>query len=153
MEKICNVCKKSKPLSKFNKVAKGKYGVYAKCKLCCKEKQRIYREANPERTKEIQTQSKEKRKREKPNDKFYNFIRAEFNMTPEEYETIRINQNFKCALCDRPESEFKKRLHLDHCHNSNKVRGLLCPKCNMGLGLFHDNIEVLQKAINYLKAA
>lgn len=151
VEKICNICKISKPLDEFYKVPAGKFGVWAKCIICAKAKYKKYIEENKEHVKAIQTKSKEKRKLEKPNDKFYNFIRAEFQMTPDEYEAIRIKQNFKCALCNRSEFEFKKRLHLDHCHSSNQVRGLLCSKCNMGLGLFKDNIEVLQKAIIYLQ--
>jgi hypothetical protein len=42
-------------------------------------------------------------------------------------------------------------LSIDHCHNTGKVRGLLCDHCNKGLGLFKDNIDYLNKAIEYLK--
>lgn len=44
-----------------------------------------------------------------------------------------------------------KKPQVDHDHNTNKIRGLLCSRCNMGLGFFDDSIEGLTKAINYLK--
>ena len=45
----------------------------------------------------------------------------------------------------------KKKLSIDHCHNTKKIRGLLCHYCNMALGLFKDNTDIMQKAIEYLK--
>lgn len=50
-----------------------------------------------------------------------------------------------CVIC-----KSTKRLHIDHCHNTHKFRGLLCGKCNTGLGMFDENIEKLLKAISYL---
>ena len=58
----------------------------------------------------------------------------------------------RCAICgidiEKPPS---KHTHLDHCHDSNNFRGLLCVNCNVGLGHFKDNIATLQKAIKYLE--
>lgn len=59
------------------------------------------------------------------------------------------NQNFACKICLKNLSD--KLYHIDHCHKSNKVRGILCVKCNTGLGKFEDNIEYLQNAIKYLE--
>ncbi len=55
-----------------------------------------------------------------------------------------------CAICKRHQSEFTKSLFIDHCHKTNKVRGLLCHNCNIGLGSFKDNIELMKNGINYL---
>ena len=57
-------------------------------------------------------------------------------------------QDKKCAICGSSIETIEKA-HLDHDHTSKKIRGILCTRCNTGLGLFHDNIEYLQKAITY----
>ena len=59
-------------------------------------------------------------------------------------------QEGKCALCgDEPTTE--RGLHVDHCHATQKVRGLLCHGCNTGIGALKENIEIFSKAISYLK--
>lgn len=71
--------------------------------------------------------------------------------TINDYEKLIIKQNNKCLICERDFSQIKDSPNLDHCHKTNKVRGILCYKCNVGIGLFKDNIEVLKRAISYLK--
>jgi len=64
-----------------------------------------------------------------------------------------------CRICETPGSielaekgaAMTGRLCVDHCHKTGKVRGLICNSCNIGLGVFKDNVEVLQRAIEYLK--
>lgn len=59
-------------------------------------------------------------------------------------------QNGKCAICNEvPQSE--RGLHVDHCHETNKVRGLLCHGCNTGIGALKENPKIMLKAIKYLK--
>jgi hypothetical protein len=74
--------------------------------------------------------------------------------TVEELLELYKLQGGECAICHTPykiESISKQRgLFIDHCHTSGKVRGLLCQKCNSGLGMFNDNIETLNEAIFYL---
>jgi len=60
-------------------------------------------------------------------------------------------QNGCCKICKIHQSKLKSALHIDHNHSTNKIRGLLCNKCNQGLGLFNDNIILLTNSINYLK--
>lgn len=66
------------------------------------------------------------------------------------YLDLLDTQNNKCAICNKSKETFEKNLCVDHCHTSNNVRGLLCLKCNMGLGYFNDDENLLQQAINYL---
>jgi len=61
-----------------------------------------------------------------------------------------IKQDAKCAICGQPEKELRKKLVLDHNHTTDKVRGLLCNRCNSMLGGIEDK-DFLKKAINYLE--
>lgn len=64
---------------------------------------------------------------------------------------LLILQKGKCAICDTDLMALPERYrHIDHDHTTNKVRGLLCLKCNWGLGIFKDDPIRLQKAIDYL---
>lgn len=74
-------------------------------------------------------------------------------MTVERYDQMLKKQNGVCAICKKADSggfSFGKKLAIDHDHDTKYVRGLLCQKCNRGLGLFNDNIQRLQSAIKYL---
>ena len=71
------------------------------------------------------------------------------NFTFEEYKKLVSEQNNLCAICNKKEE--KRSLSIDHSHVTLKVRGLLCKKCNSGLGFFGDNIFVIEKALKYLK--
>lgn len=63
------------------------------------------------------------------------------------YSDLFERQGGKCAVCQ----EYMLRPVLDHCHNTMEVRGLLCSKCNNGLGQFNDDIDLLNRAIAYLR--
>ena len=60
-----------------------------------------------------------------------------------------VDQQGCCAICTRP--FVGQRPAVDHCHTTNKVRGLLCQKCNTAIGLLEDNITSLENAIKYLE--
>jgi hypothetical protein len=76
--------------------------------------------------------------------------RSKVLSTSAEYEAKLAEQKNGCAICHGPASG--KRLAADHCHVTGKTRGLLCQHCNMGLGHFKDNLDLLQSAIGYLRA-
>lgn len=80
-----------------------------------------------------------------------NSLRRLYGITLEEYDLMFSNQGGRCAICMKHQDEFKKKLHVDHCHTTGKVRGLLCQKCNQGIGLFNDDKDLLIKASEYLK--
>lgn len=81
-------------------------------------------------------------------------LRAKFGMSIEQfYERLKA-QGGKCALCDVEvgwKESGKKKAYVDHCHETGRVRGILCPKCNTGIGLLRDCPKMLEKAIRYLK--
>jgi hypothetical protein len=73
---------------------------------------------------------------------------AQYGITLEEYNRLFVLQKGKCAICSVMQ---EKSLDVDHCHKSNKVRGLLCRKCNLGIGFMQDNPEICKKASEYLR--
>jgi hypothetical protein len=79
------------------------------------------------------------------------YLQNLYNIGLEEYNTLFTEQGGCCAICGIHQSEIKRPLYVDHCHKTDKVRGLLCHKCNFAIGLFNDSVENLNKAIIYLK--
>ena len=70
-----------------------------------------------------------------------------YGITIEEYDTMFKEQDKKCKIC----KTVPDKLYVDHCHDTNVVRGLLCMKCNAALGLFKEKITNLENALCYLK--
>lgn len=84
--------------------------------------------------------------------KWKSFIVRTYNITADDYYSMLEKQNYKCAICnsDSNKNNSREKMFIDHCHETGKVRGLLCSNCNMALGLFNDDTETLNKAIAYL---
>lgn len=76
-------------------------------------------------------------------------LRNRYGITVEEYDRLLVLQEGVCAICKRP-CPSGKRLAVDHSHETGEVRGLLCRKCNRGIGLFHDSLDLLKSALTYL---
>jgi hypothetical protein len=74
--------------------------------------------------------------------------RTKTGWSPEEYEAAFVSQKGLCAICGRP--PISVRLSADHCHETGKLRQLLCRKCNAALGLFHESPSLLLIAAEYL---
>ena len=78
-------------------------------------------------------------------------LQLRYGLTYEQWEKMREEQNFSCMICGISEDEYGKKLDVDHCHNTGKVRGLLCNPCNTMIGLARDNLKLLESAVQYLK--
>ena len=103
---------------------------HSACKECDKARVKARHQANPERTRN-------------------NDLKRNYGITLEEHTKMYENQNGVCAICKKPGDGKWKKLCVDHCHTTGKVRGLLCKRCNIALGEVGDNISTLQKMIEY----
>lgn len=93
---------------------------------------------------------KSKRRSTDPNYKAY--MRAySTGVLPEEFNKKLVEQNGLCAICSCILANSPKGPQADHCHNTDKFRGILCRNHNVGLGMFSHDINLLQKAIDYLR--
>lgn len=131
--KTCSKCKVEKELTEYHKRSNRPCGVRSQCKSCYLEYPKTM-------------------KRREGYMRDFNLKR--YGLDFMQYTEMFDGQKGCCKICNKHLSEVdkgkKKALCVDHCHDTKIVRGLLCDKCNRGLGLFNDNIEMLQKAINYL---
>ena len=79
-------------------------------------------------------------------------LKRKYGITLGQYEELKLMQDNKCAICKTPSNECSKGiLFVDHNHNTGKVRGLLCNKCNAAIGLLNENILLFEAAKSYLK--
>jgi hypothetical protein len=78
------------------------------------------------------------------------YYRRTFGMSADDFDALLESQGGGCAICGkRPERQAS--LHVDHCHDSGRVRGIVCVNCNQGLGQFGDDPELLERAAAYLR--
>lgn len=78
-------------------------------------------------------------------------IKKEYNLTKDEFYIILEKQNYSCPICGVNILNMLKNIHVDHNHTTGIVRGILCSKCNQGIGLFMENKNILKSAIEYLE--
>lgn len=88
--------------------------------------------------------------------RYKHYVQSFFKIPFSTVEQIYKDQNGLCKICDKSIQLFAKsksnNICIDHCHETGQVRGILCNSCNFGIGNFKDDILLLEKAINYLKA-
>lgn len=131
--KVCSKCKIEKSVKDFYKHPGCKQGIRPDCKICADEYNDSWmkvhgKEHNRKRT-----------------------LRRYWNLTLEDYDRMLAAQNGGCAICETKVNIENKRFAVDHCHKTNKIRGLLCDLCNRGIGLLREDEEILNKAITYIK--
>jgi Recombination endonuclease VII len=139
LEKRCLRCGITKQAGDFYAAMTTRDRLQSSCKRCDVERNAIWQKRNPEKC------------RIKSNRWAYKKQYTQVQISSEDRQTLFNKQEGKCAICGRSEQQLHCRLAVEHCHNTNKIRGLLCGSCNRGLGLFQDNPDRLQKAAIYLK--
>jgi hypothetical protein len=151
--KYCNGCKQDLMLTEFRTRPKSKGNIErvlrSRCKKCEAVCGTLYRHHNPDKVNQAR-----KIYRKKNHDKVKRWSRRTSwknkGLDPNEVEIFLAARSDVCEICGNGKSY--KALAIDHCHTTNKLRGILCDKCNNGIGLFQDNPILLRKAAEYLEA-
>lgn len=129
-EYTCTRCGETKPTSSFTpRKDRPKKPFSSQCKECSRRIAKARRESDWDRHLDLHFQ-------------------RQYSLTIEEYKEMLDTQGGVCYIC---KTTPKKRLVVDHCHITRKIRGLLCGHCNTGLGYFQDDPARLQRAIEYLE--
>lgn len=149
--------------AQYSKYKDKKYSYYS-CKECISLKKKRLYDSNPKKNIDYSNATRLKHYNKViKRDREYKLKQL---LSVVDFESILKKQNNVCAICKLPEThrvqksrigilndpKELKRLAVDHCHATNKVRGLLCAKCNTALGSFKDSIANLESAIEYLKS-
>jgi hypothetical protein len=115
-------------------VSKIRRGIYEKNPKLAIFKNLVWRKENPDKASKVAHKNR---------------LKTTYKMFVEDYDRLLEEQDGCCAICKRP--EYKIRLSVDHNHDTGKIRGLLCHKCNTSLGLMEENEEAIKGMLEYLK--
>jgi hypothetical protein len=140
MTRKCLDCEVTKPIEDFPKAGAGRYR--HRCKPCYNTAQARWREDNPDKIRESWRKAHGKYY---STDKRRNKTLRAYGLNENTYNDLFDEQAGRCKICDG-----ELPLVVDHDHKTNIIRGLLCNKCNVGLGCFDDDLERLASAIKYL---
>jgi hypothetical protein len=166
MYKTCRICGEVKPADDFYRAAGMADGYRSECKACnVAQRTRRYREDPAFREREIvrvrqwqrdnPARHNETQRRIRARPGYAERMRAghlkrKYGITLDEYDAMLAAQDGGCAICGAPEPDGQS-LHVDHCHDTDAIRGLLCFRCNAGLGQFEHCVERLEAAAAYLR--
>lgn len=145
-KKLCHRCATVKDAEHFNSNARRADGLQVHCVQCMSGARKTARAqqrmlpGGAERARKVGAESR-----------WRWAIQKLYGLTPEQYEVMLTAQGEACAICLRAQSELPRRLSVDHCHVSGKVRGLLCAHCNMAIGQLGDDHERIGRAFAYLR--
>lgn len=134
VSKRCSRCGDTKPASAYGRRSANPAWLRAMCRECERAYSRSWDQANPEGRRRANARQA---------------LRAK-GLSEAEHEALVLLQDGRCAICGHDAGDRTRRLFVDHCHTSGRVRGLLCGRCNSGLGMFLDDAKLLGRAIAYL---
>lgn len=145
--KTCSTCKIEKSINEFyerkNRQKVGP-GLHSKCKSCARTARNNYqRKYNPEWIKNKLKKDPQYARRKN--------LWKNYKITIEQFNNMLLSQGGCCAVCKGPPMG-KGQFHVDHDHATNKIRGLLCHKCNVALGMVNDSVDHLSSLMGYVRA-
>lgn len=151
-ERSCTNCGEMKPVTDFY-WSGGR--PKSRCKACLSLIRRKRYAADPEAQRRAIAQAKKwqqenpDRAKESRRKNRHRYAVQSYGLSWADWTAMLIAQSGRCAICSEP----MEKPNVDHCHNSNEVRGLLCSGCNTGIGLLGDDVDRLRSAIEYLVAS
>lgn len=160
--KRCSKCRGEKLLEDFNRDTSAKDGHLTVCRDCQHIDYIEYYKGNKKKIsikgkayyklnkKEVNKRNRENHIKNKERDDFMARIHH-YNLSEVEFKALWEKQKGYCAICGV--SLKGNKYHIDHDHMTEKVRGILCTKCNRGIGLLKDSVELLSNAVRYLENA
>lgn len=144
--KKCSKCKSSKPPSEFHKNRSTFDGLQTVCKSCARATHMKWLETNAAKNAE---NAKKWRAANPRLSKDFG-LRHRYGIPLGTYDRMFAEQNGKCAICETTDPGGRGDFHIDHCHDTGVIRGLLCHNCNVGIGHFQHDEVLIQQAINYV---
>jgi hypothetical protein len=132
MIKACTDCRQFFDASNFHPEPRNKDGLNGACRKCRNKKAIKWQRLNPKAKRNTHLKSK-------------------FGITVEQFDSMLAAQNYCCAICMSTDPKGRGTFHVDHCHTTGQIRGLLCHDCNTGIGKFKDSPDALKKAVDYLE--
>lgn len=143
----CTKCGEEKPKHEFGNRNKSKGSLQSACKKCCTKQRYEHYQKNIEHERKTHKTWNENNK---DHVKIYARKKSfkKYGLTEVEYNNILNLQNNKCAICGEV---FTKTPNIDHNHDTGQVRGLLCGCCNTAFGQLKENVQTMQKMIDYTK--
>lgn len=137
--KVCTSCGETKMLDSFGRAKEKPSGVRSRCKVCEARRSRSWKAENPEYAKKW---------RDANRDKWNSYrLSQQFGLTQGDVDAMFAAQNGSCSICGK----HMDKPNVDHCHESGRVRALLCRSCNLGLGNFQDDPERILRAAAYVR--
>lgn len=157
VDPICKVCSEALSIKNWTPSCR-KVRRYI-CGSCWVVRQKNYASKNPQSGKEKNERLKireaswsEERRLKEHHRRKNSYLQKTYGITLEDYNLMLTMQNNSCKICLTTEPGGRGSVfHVDHCHGSGSIRGLLCMACNIMLGKAQDNPETLRRSINYLE--
>lgn len=162
----CSRCKETKPATAFGKDKRKVNGLSSWCKPCCSYAASRWARNNRQRADETRRRlrdgwSPERKEQELAKRRQRDAARKDhlvawrrqyfYGLSSEDYANLLLAQGGQCAICHADQPGGRHGWNVDHDHKTGRVRGLLCRACNMSLGGFKDDVEILLSAVRYLE--
>lgn len=164
IDQRCSRCKITRKAEEFYKSVYTRSGLQSECKKCCRRRGQLpeTKKQIRERVQQHRLNNKEKylqREREYRKRRMAtpegrrstrnSRLKSLYGITIEQYDLLLAMQEGVCAICQQPPKD--EWLHVDHCHNTGDIRGLLCALCNRILGVWKDSPQIAQRSVLYLQ--